>query len=286
MLYNPVIHYYRIAGITYRVTLPQAYAYSGHAMLTGYQTEPCEPDRLVEFAVADSPRIPDSKPIYTDAQRSIYAEDDGYVILDGGNPPYLRIVQQGDHTHATVLRDSIPFGITVSLVMSVMGLPQDLIRRGGFLLHASYIDWNGQAILFTAPSGTGKSTQAALWGQYRGSKLLNGDRVAVLVTEQGVFAHGIPFCGSSGVNENVTLPIAAIVALSQASKTTISRIRGLQAFRLVWEGCTVSHWHRQDMSDCVDRVSQVVQRVPVFHLACTPDESAVTALEKKILNLR
>lgn len=281
-MHNPVIHYYRIAGIAYRVTLPRAYAYSGHAMLTAYQTAPCEPDRFVELDVADKLTVPDSQPVYTDGQRSVYADGADYVIFDGGNPPYLRIARHGNHTHATILRDNIPYGITVSLLMSIMGLPQDLIRRGGFLLHASYIDWNGQAILFTAPSGTGKSTQAELWRQHRGSKLLNGDRVAVMVTEQGVFAHGIPFCGSSGVNENVTLPIAAIVSLAQAPKTTISRIHGLQAFRLIWEGCTVSRWHRQDMSDCVDRVSQVIQRVPVFHLACTPDESAVAALEKEI----
>ncbi len=283
---NPVIHYYQIAGITYEITLPRSFAYPGHAMLTGYVTEPGHADRFVVMDVADSLSVPDSKPVYTDAQCSIYAHGDGYVIFEGGNPPYLRILQQGNRTHATILRSSIPYGITVALVMSVLGLPQDLIHRGGFLLHASYIDWNGKAILFTAPSGTGKSTQADLWGEHRGTRLLNGDRVAVMVTEQGVFAHGSPFCGSSGVNENVTLPIAAIVSLSQAPKTTISRIGGLQAFRLVWEGCTVNHWHRQDMSDCMDLVSQVVQRVPVFRLACTPDESAVAALEKEILNLR
>ena len=84
----------------------------------------------------------------------------------------------------------------------------------------------------------------------------------------------------------MTLPIAAIVALSQAPTTTICRIRGLQAFRLIWEGCTVNHWDRQDMSTCMDRVSNVVQRIPVYHLACTPDESAVSTLENEILNLR
>lgn len=283
---NPVIYYYRIAGITYRISLPRKYAYSHHAMLAAYQTAPCEADRFLDLSVADTLSVPDTKPIYTDGQRSVYPNGSDYVIFDGGNPPYLRIDQQGNHTHATILRSNIPYGITVSLVMWVMTLPRDLIHRGGFLLHASYIDWNGKAILFTAPSGTGKSTQADLWGKYRGSRLLNGDRTAVMVTEQGVFAHGVPFCGSSGVNENVTLPIAAIVALSQAPTTTICRIRGLQAFRLIWEGCTVNHWDRQDMSACMDRVSNVVQRIPVYHLACTPDESAVSTLENEILNLR
>ena len=148
---NPVIYYYRIAGITYRISLPRKYAYSHHAMLTAYQTAPCEADRFLDLSVADTLSVPDTKPIYTDGQRSVYPNGSDYVIFDGGNPPYLRIDQQGNHTHATILRSNIPYGITVSLVMWVMTLPRDLIHRGGFLLHASYIDWNGKAILFTAP---------------------------------------------------------------------------------------------------------------------------------------
>ena len=283
---NPVNYYYRIAGITYWVTMPEQYAYTSHAFLEAYLTAPCEADRFVVLDVADELPLPTAKPVYSDHQRIVYPDGNDYVIYDGGTPPYLRIRVQGSQTCATVLRSNIPYGITVSLVMWVMTLPQDLIHRGGFLLHASYIGWEGKAILFTAPSGTGKSTQASLWEKFRGSTLHNGDRAAVMITEQGVFAHGVPFCGSSGVNENVTLPIAAIVALSQAPQTTISRIRGLQAFRLIWEGCTVNHWNRQDMSRCMDLVSHVVQHVPIFHLACTPDLSAVTVLEKEILNLR
>jgi hypothetical protein len=98
----------------------------------------------------------------------------------------------------------------------------------------------------------------------------------------GVVVRGIPFCGSSGVCENESFPLEAIVYLSQAPKTEILPLRGVQAFRRVWEGCSVNVWNVEDVSTCTDAVLDVVQRVPVFHLACTPDETAVEALEREL----
>mgnify|MGYP002512484484 CR=1 FL=1 len=160
-----------------------------------------------------------------------------------------------------------------------------LLDFSGIQLHASAIAVDGKAYLFSAASGTGKSTQAALWEQFRGAQLINGDRAGVFVEPDGVFARGIPYCGSSGVNRNVCLRVKCIVSLSQAPVTSIAPLTGLRAFRQIWEGCTVNLWDRQAVMACSELVSQVVQRVPVFHLACTPDCSAVEALEQAINNL-
>lgn len=224
--------------------------------------------------------------IHQASYRSYYRDGDGTICYEGGSTaPYMRLLRQGDHTEVQVLRSAIPCGITVNLVLTAMEIPTDLIRRGGFLLHASYIRHGDSAILFTAPSGTGKSTQAALWEQLRGAQLINGDRVSVFVEPEGVFARGIPYCGSSGVNRNVCLRVNCIVSLEQAPVTSIVPLTGLRAFRRIWEGCTINLWDRQMVAACSDLVSRVVQSVPVFHLACTPDETAVAALEQAIGNL-
>lgn len=133
-------------------------------------------------------------------------------------------------------------------------------------------------MLFTAPSGTGKSTQAQLWCDHRGAELINGDRIAV---GNGMI-YGIPFCGSSTVAKNVTLPLAAVVYLSQAPTNTITRLRGVAAFRKLWEGCSVNVWDEEDMDRCSRAVMDTVAAVPVLHLACTPDERAVALLEQAL----
>ncbi len=191
----------------------------------------------------------------------------------------IRLSREGSQTELCFLRN--PTGeIRPRELLNAMDLPHILTVHGGFLLHASFVAYNGRAILFTAPSETGKSTQAQLWCDHLGAELVNGDRAAVRIFADGVMACGVPFSGSSPVRRNVTLPLAAIVYLSQAPENSITRLRGVRSFRRVWEGCTVNTWDRQDVELATQTVSEVVGRVPVYHLACTPDIRAVELLKK------
>lgn len=47
-----------------------------------------------------------------------------------------------------------------------------------FLMHGVVISWKGRGYMFTAPSGTGKSTHASLWKKYLGDdvEIINGDK--------------------------------------------------------------------------------------------------------------
>ena len=109
--------------------------------------------------------------------------------------------------------------------------------------------------------------------------MINGDRIMLRSGQYGWEAVGIPFCGSSGIRENRILPLAAVVALSQAPVTAVAPLTGVRAFRKIWEGCTLQTWNRQDVDRCAGYVEALLGSVPVFHLACTPDISAVEALE-------
>ena len=95
-----------------------------------------------------------------------------------------------------------------------------------------------------------------------------------------VMAHGIPYCGTSGICRKAKLPVAAIVYLSQATQSEVFPLTGLQAFRHLWEGCSVHLWDNEDVDLCSRAVMEVVNRVTVVHLACTPDEQAVQVLEE------
>ena len=85
--------------------------------------------------------------------------------------------------------------------------------RHALILHSSYLDVNGQALLFSGPSGIGKSTQADLWVRHRGAAILNGDKSLLIREPDGWYAHGWPICGSSGICRNESRRIRAIVML-------------------------------------------------------------------------
>lgn len=65
-----------------------------------------------------------------------------------------------------------------------------------FLMHGSVVSLNNQAYMFTAPSGTGKTTRTRLWvDEYPSSIVINGDKPLIKVTEEDIFACGTPWCG-------------------------------------------------------------------------------------------
>jgi hypothetical protein len=92
-------------------------------------------------------------------------------------------------------------------------------------------------------------------------------------------AYGIPYCGTSGICRDAKLPVAAIVCLSQAPQDRVEPLMGMRAFRNLWEGCSVNLWDREDVELCTKGVMEVIRQVPVVHLACTPEKSAVETLE-------
>jgi hypothetical protein len=66
------------------------------------------------------------------------------------------------------------------------------------IISASII-WQGKAILFTAPSGTGKTTQTDLWHCFReGVEDLNADWTLLQKTADGWYGCGFPVFGSTG----------------------------------------------------------------------------------------
>ena len=278
---------YQIAGIRIRVESPVDYVPNAINPMDPFQTDAGKADFRMTLQIVPQLEAPQGTALFRGSGQQVYSLPQGdcrYLgtVEEGWEHAHTQVLCHGDQLHARILESMAPTGLIPRLVINALGIERLIIRQGGFLLHASYILHRGRAILFTAPSGTGKSTQAELWCRHRGAELINGDRVAVKVTEDGIYACGVPFSGSSKVCRNVTAPLAAIVYLSQAPQTTISHLRGYRAFRSIWEGCSISVWDRQDVDMCTHSVTAAACSVPVFHLACTPDESAVIALESAL----
>lgn len=273
---------YEIAGVRLRVSIPDAWMYAEEGALADFAAEPDRWDRTMEMQVVDRLADPEGEQVFQSPGQRIFRLEDGQIRYEGVvaeslDGAYLRIDRRGGNSTVQVVKSAIPHGITPKLVLKAMEAEHFICDAGGFLLHASWIEIGGKGILFTGPSGIGKSTQGALWCEHRGAELINGDRSAVF----GDQARGIPFRGSSGVGLNRKTPIAAIVYLSQTPETTLTRLTGARAFRRLWEGCSVNIWNPEDMKKTTAAVMDTLTKVPVYHLSCRKDISAIEALEKE-----
>ena len=193
-------------------------------------------------------------------------------------------VREGENAcwEIAVQEELLPWGTDVSDLFVQYGLPRRLPQQGKLLLHCAYILYNGRAILFTGPSGTGKTTQAKLWQRSMGSRIVNGDRAAIGLEGGIVTAYGLPISGTSPDCENVTAPVAAIVSLSQAKENRVTRLRAASAVKPLLSGTYLPPEFAQDLPLLVDLAASLAARVPVYHLQCLPDDSAVQALAAMI----
>lgn len=279
--------FFDIAGNVVRVTAPDSDMFLDDGILTPFAIAEAAWDWDVSLRVVDTLTPPRGSCVFSDPGRMVYRDGGQFIsyigsvgiTLDGA---YIRAERSQGRTDVEIRRSALRGRITPRVLLTALEAEHLIVSTGGFLLHASCICHNGEAILFTAASGTGKSTQASLWQQLRGAEIINGDRCVVKRGENGFEACGIPFSGSSGICKSRRMPLRAIVCLDQAPKTTIARLNALRAFRLIWAGCSYHTWNSDDISRCSDTVMEAVSRIPIFYLACTPDESAVIALEQAL----
>ncbi len=275
--------FFQVAGIRIRVEADGALS-EEPGILADYLCGEGPSDVSLRAEPADRMPEPEGTEVYTSAALRVYTTGSGirrYIgeVADDPVNAYICADHREGEVRAWFRRTALRQGITAKLLLSALDLPHLLAQRQGFLLHAAFIEYGGRAILFTAPSETGKSTQAELWCAHAGAQLVNGDRAAVRIQNGQIAACGTPYSGSSPVRRNVTLPLAAIVFLSQAPNNSITRLRGVRAFRRVWEGCTVNVWDRTDVELATWTVGEVASRVPIYHLACTPDVRAAALLK-------
>lgn len=195
-------------------------------------------------------------------------------------PQFTYAVTRGAHTEVT-FANAYRAGASVRAVLEAAGLFDIFADLGMLVLHSAYIVTRaGEAILFSGPSGIGKSTQAALWERLAGARVVNGDRALVDVGKKT--ANGIFYSGTSGISENVTAPIRAIVLLGQSSGNRVLVPSPQAAFAGVLSQCAYYEWDvfsAEKMTECVARL---VSDVPVLRMDCLPDATAVEALRGKL----
>lgn len=205
------------------------------------------------------------------------------INLKGEILPYALTLTKGNATCQVWVNDQYHDWTKLDTIfVSMLSLEKQMIDAGAMILHSAYMCYNDTAVLFSAPSETGKSTQAALWEKYRGTWTVNGDRSLLVREDDGWKAYGWPVCGSSEICHNKRFPIRAIVMLKQAKENRAYPLKGLKAMREVMEQITINMWDREFLTKVMDQLDKLLQEVSIYRLECDISEDAVKCLEEWI----
>ncbi len=144
-----------------------------------------------------------------------------------------------------------------------------LLGFGGFMLHSSAVVMDGGAYLFSAPSGTGKSTHTALWLELFGERaaILNDDKPAILLREDGIFACGTPWSGKSDLNLNLCVPLRGICVLERSPENFIEPLPAEKAVYALLNQ-TLRPEEPAAMSALLGHIDRVTENIPMWRMGC------------------
>ena len=213
-----------------------------------------------------------------------YDSDTTWFCAGKDYPPYAMTQHTGNEIHCFYLEGNEHRLQYSANLCDLLGLERLLPLQEALLLHCSFVRVRGQAILFSGPSGVGKSTQAALWEKHLSAELCNGDRAAVRFHEGIWQAHGLPYAGSSHVFRNASAPCRAIIMLGQGKENRLRRLPPREAFTALYPELTLHHWEKATVERCTTLLSNLISKIPVYYLECLPEEQAVQLLYQEVFS--
>ena len=152
---------------------------------------------------------------------------------------------------------------------------------GILLFHGSVIAVDGAGYLFTAKSGTGKSTHTRLWREQFGERavMVNDDKPLLKVTEEGVVAYGTPWDGKHRLSTNIAMPLKAVCVLTRDTLNHIEEITPREVYGMLLQQ-TYRPIDKSAMVQTLKLIDEMMEKTKFFRLGCNMDpEAAKVAFE-------
>lgn len=148
-----------------------------------------------------------------------------------------------------------------------------LLPFKGTFLHSSAVLLDGKAYLFSANSGTGKSTHTEKWCRLFGARYLNDDKPALRLVDGVWMAYGTPWSGKNDLSSPEGAPVGGIAFLKRGEQNTIC---SMPAQKAVPQLMLQSQWklNREQMQTQLELADHLLRNVPVWELTCRNDDDA------------
>ena len=155
-------------------------------------------------------------------------------------------------------------------------ISRQILSRGGFVMHGVLLECDGKGYLFTAKSGTGKTTHARLWQEAFGDRvrIINGDKPILRVTDGGIYGYGTPWCGKEHYNIPTSVKLDSILVIERAKENKLVKLSVDEALPLLLGQVEIAN--SADLGRQIEYLDLLLQAVPVYCMNCNMDVSAAT----------
>ncbi len=220
--------------------------------------------------------------IFTSPRRNIYEDQTRKVYTAYYDVHTKSYIDYACKVNNDTLYISYPENLREVTIFDSLDLPTMLLDKHIGIMHCSFVEYNGAAILFAGHKQVGKSTQAALWEKYAGARVINGD-CAALKNENGkIYAYGIPFCGTSQICKNEKYPLKAIICPVKGIENSVKRLSPVEIFAELLGKFTYNEYDKASVENITSLTTEISENIPVYEFRCVKDKSAVDFLKSVI----
>ena len=148
--------------------------------------------------------------------------------------------------------------------------------QGCFVFHGAAISFNKGGYIFSAPSGTGKSTHIRLWRKFLGEAvdIVNGDKPVISVQEGEPLVCGTPWAGKEDWKRNICVPVRALCFLDRSTENSVVKLSSRESLGRLFNQTYLSE-NEGTMKLTLEHVNRLLEKVPVYLLRCDMSEEAV-----------
>lgn len=150
-----------------------------------------------------------------------------------------------------------------------------LLSQNVLLFHASAIAVDGKCYLFTAKSGTGKSTHTRLWRELLGDRaiMVNDDKPFLGITPEGITVFGSPWDGKHHLSTNTAVPLHSICIVTRGEQNQITSITGKEALHTLMEQSFMPEDPFLRLK-VLDMINEICKQIPLYRMACNMELDA------------
>lgn len=154
-------------------------------------------------------------------------------------------------------------------------IAEKMIDFDTILFHGSVIAVDGIGYLFTAKSGTGKSTHTRLWRELFGERavMINDDKPLIKVSENGIIAYGTPWDGKHRLSTNTSVPLKSVCVLERSEDNHIERVTADSVYNMLVQQVYRPQSPRK-LLKTLQLIDVLAENAAFYRLGCNMDISA------------
>jgi len=248
-----------------------------------YEIPKCEVNHHIKTVLLDTIEVPKGSTLYNLNNRAIFQTDSKeIVIVFSDNKPVLKIEKSNDYKEITLYLMKTMNGLAeIEYVYTGIFFMELCLYHGIQSIHGSAITCNEQAVIFSGPSGVGKSTLVSHWKRLDSSIQIINDDKPLLSINHDIQVSGSPWSGKTKMNKNITLPLHSIVFLEQGLSNQVRQLSNPEKVLFVMKN--INRPRQDDLWNKTQEVlEKLIDEIPMYLASITNSIEAAMSIKEKI----